>query len=372
MYVEQLELKQFRNIEHLKLDCSGELHMFVGPNAQGKTNILESLYVLAIGKSHRTRSHRELIRWEQTVASLKAEVSGKESARRLEIRLTPRGKRVLRNGVEQRRLSEYIGSLTAVLFAPEDLSIVKGSPQVRRRFLDMEIGQVSPTYIYHLTRYNQLLQQRNSLLKELGKGWGKQTALLDVLNEQLIGLSTHLWSKRFSFVNLLSRWAQEIHYSITQGSESLTLQYQSLASVEPGMDRSSMEEVLTQELMKVREQEMQRGTTLIGPHRDDLRIAANGTDLHTFGSQGQQRTAALSLKLAEIELIHQETGTYPILLLDDVLSELDDGRKTHLLEAIRGRVQTFVTTTGLEGIDRETLDRARIRWVHQGSISEQG
>ncbi len=162
----------------------------------------------------------------------------------------------------------------------------KGVPRCGDDFSIWRSDRSSPTYIYHLTRYNQLLQQRNSLLKELGKGWGKQTALLDVLNEQLIGLSTHLWSKRFSFVNLLSRWAQEIHYSITQGSESLTLQYQSLASVEPGMDRSSMEEVLTQELMKVREQEMQRGTTLIGPHRDDLRIAANGTDLHTFGSQG--------------------------------------------------------------------------------------
>ncbi|SMO93822.1 DNA replication/repair protein RecF [Melghirimyces algeriensis] len=371
MHVEQLELKQFRNIEQLQLNCHGELHLFVGPNAQGKTNILESLYTLAIGKSHRSRNHRELIQWNQSLSVLKARVMKENSIQRLEIRLTPQGKKVIRNGVEQRRLSEYIGSLTAVLFAPEDLSIVKGSPQVRRRFLDMELGQVSATYIHHLTQYNKLITHRNRFLKELGRKKIHDTVMLDVMDQQLIDLSTKVWIKRFTFVEQLSRWAREIHRSITQGCENLTLDYQPSISVKASMGPEELRKVMHQELGQMRDREIHRGVTLVGPHRDDFRLTAGGTDLHTYGSQGQQRTAALSLKLAEIELIYQETGTYPILLLDDVLSELDDFRKTHLLEAIRGKVQTFVTTTGLEGIDRETLERASIYQVHQGSISKQ-
>jgi len=167
--VESLELKDYRNIAELALTCPEELHIFVGPNAQGKTNILESLYVLALGKSHRTRSHKELIRFGQERSRLKTRVRKSDERLRLEVRLTAKGKKVSRNGVEQPRLSQYIGSLTAVLFAPEDLAIVKGSPGVRRRFLDMEIGQVSPAYVHHLTQLHQLLAQRNSLLKQLSK-----------------------------------------------------------------------------------------------------------------------------------------------------------------------------------------------------------
>ncbi|MFC4077224.1 DNA replication/repair protein RecF [Salinithrix halophila] len=371
MHVEELELFQFRNITHLELKCPEALHLFVGPNAQGKTNILESLYLLSIGKSHRTRKDKEMIRWEETAAKVKARVAGEHGSHRLEVRLTPQGKKVVKNGLEQRRLSEYIGTLTAVLFAPEDLTIIKGSPQVRRRFIDMEIGQVSPAYIYNLTRYHKLLTQRNHLLKEMSKRRQRENPLLDVLDEQLIELSTHLWKKRTAFIRLLARWAGDIHQSITQGRETLSIDYQPSVPVEEEADAGEFQTALVRELARLRGQEIQRGSTLVGPHRDDLRLFAEGVDLHRYGSQGQQRTAALSLKLAEIELIRQETGTYPILLLDDVLSELDDFRKTHLLEAIRGKVQTFVTATGLEGIDRETRERARIYGVRQGRISEQ-
>jgi DNA replication and repair protein RecF len=371
MRVERLELRQFRNIEALSVDCPEELHLFVGPNAQGKTNILESLYLLSIGKSHRTRKDREMIRWEWEAARIQARVRQRSRVDRLEIRLSAKGKKVIKNGLEQRKLSEYIGTLTAVLFAPEDLTIVKGSPQVRRRFIDMELGQVSPWYIHQLTRYNHLLAQRNQLLKDLAKSRHPTWALLDVMDEQLIDLSTHLWIKRMVFVDQLTRWAKAVHAAITQERETLQIAYQPSLSLEESTDRKAMAEAMAAAIKRIRKQEVGRGTTLIGPHRDDLKLMVNGADLHRYGSQGQQRTAALSLKLAEIEWIHSETGTYPILLLDDVLSELDDARKTHLLEAIRGKVQTFVTATGLDGIDEVTLQRARIYRVRQGSISEQ-
>lgn len=370
MYVERLELRQFRNISQLELDCPEKLHLFVGPNAQGKTNILESLTLLSIGKSHRTRRDREMIQWETNSARLKAHVRRETRVDRLEILLSPKGKKVVKNGLEQRKLSDYIGSLTAVLFAPEDLAIIKGSPQVRRRFLDMELGQVSPWYIHQLTQFNHLITQRNQLLKDIGKSRQPVWDLLEVLDEQLIDLSTHLWIKRYAFVDQLNRWAQEIHSAITQEQEFLQVAYQPCIRLERDMDRQAMRAVMIDELKRMRMQEIQRGSTLIGPHRDDLHLLVDGVDLHRYGSQGQQRTAALSLKLAEIELIRSETGNYPILLLDDVLSELDDSRKTHLLEAIRGKVQTFVTATGLEGIDRETLNRACVYQVRQGSISK--
>lgn len=373
MRVESLELKEYRNITELSLVCPEELHIFVGPNAQGKTNILESLYVLALGKSHRTRSHKELIRFGKERALIKARVQKRNEKLRLEVKLTTKGKKVSRNGIEQPKLSQYIGSLTAVLFAPEDLAIVKGSPSVRRRFLDMEIGQVSPTYVHDLTQLQQLLAQRNSLLKQLSQRQpDPKLFFLDVLDEKLIQLSTALWRRRFRFLKSLREWAKDIHSAITQGKEELHIEYIASAPIHENQTESDWREILTKELKHIRKKEWMRGSTLIGPHRDDFHLSVNGLNLHTYGSQGQQRTAALSLKLAEIELIRQETGSYPILLLDDVLSELDDDRKTHLLEAIRGRVQTFVTTTSLEGIDHKTLMRAQVYQVRQGSITELG
>ncbi|SFI70873.1 DNA replication/repair protein RecF [Thermoflavimicrobium dichotomicum] len=372
MRVQSLDLYQYRNIATLELKCPEELHLFVGPNAQGKTNILESLYVLALGKSHRSRSPRELIQFGKQRAHLKARVAKDGQIHRLEVQLFEKGKKVSRNGIEQSRLSQYIGFLPAVLFAPEDLALVKGSPQVRRRFLDMEIGQVSRTYVHHLSQLSKLIIQRNHLLKELGKNRQTYSPLLDVMDEQFVSLAVPIWEKRFRFLRMLTKWAQEIHQTITQKQEELMIEYVPSIQIDDGMRTEQLREIFANELLKIRDKEIRRGSTLLGPQRDDFRLKANQLDLHTFGSQGQQRTAALSLKLAEIELIHQEMGVYPILLLDDVLSELDDSRKTHLLTAIRGRVQTFVTTTNLEGIDSATLEQARIYRVRQGIITELG
>ncbi|WP_124726256.1 DNA replication/repair protein RecF [Staphylospora marina] len=372
MRIETLELTDYRNIEGLSLRCEGPLHLFVGANAQGKTNILESIYVLALGKSHRTRSHRELIRFGKQRSVLKSRVRKGEQVVRLQIQLTEKGKKVSKNGVEQPRLSRYIGTLPAVLFAPEDLALVKGSPQVRRRFLDMEIGQVSPSYVHDLSMWNQLVQQRNSLLKRLARSRREQDALLDVLDEQMVTLAVRIWTRRFHFLSSLREWAKEIHREITRHREDLGIEYVPSVAGLADAPPDSWGDLYLRELAAIREREILRGASLLGPHRDDLRLSAGGLDLHTYGSQGQQRTAALSLKLAEIELIHRETGHYPVLLLDDVLSELDDSRKSHLLTAIRGKVQTFVTTTGLDGIDGETLASARVYGVKQGTISELG
>ncbi|GAA0377951.1 DNA replication/repair protein RecF [Bacillus horti] len=368
MYVKKLALKQYRNYEQLELSFDANVHLFIGDNAQGKTNILEALYVLAFAKSHRTSKDREWITWDQDFAKIEGVIEKKYGPVHLELLISAKGKKAKVNHLEQRKLSEYVGVLNVVMFAPEDLEIVKGSPQIRRRFLDMELGQISPSYLHALAQYHKLLSQRNALLKQ----WEKRKEnrpVIEVFTEQMLAYAAKILLKRTGFIKNLQEWSSAIHQSITSGKEQLELRYVYSTPMDEGMKEQEIIEVLRQKFDKIREQEESRGTTLFGPHRDDLQFFINGMNVQTFGSQGQQRTTALSTKLAEIELIHSEIGEYPILLLDDVLSELDDHRRSHLLETIQGKIQTFVTNTSLEGLDQQIVNEATIYKVQQGKIS---
>lgn len=367
MYVQELSLHQFRNYEELSLTFHPGIHLFIGDNAQGKTNLLEALYVLALVKSHRTSKEKELIMHHKDAAVIKGLVEKKYNVLPLELQISKKGRKAKVNHIEQSRLSHYIGSLNVVMFAPEDLELVKGSPQVRRRFIDMEIGQISPTYLYYLSQYNKLIQQRNILLKD----WSRRKEnrpIIDVFTTQLIEIAAKILVKRSSFITLLEEWAKPIHEQISKKEESLEIKYIYSAPLSREMTEAEVCAVLTNKFDELREREEERGITLIGPHRDDLHFYVNGFDVQTFGSQGQQRTTALSLKLAEIELIKAEVGEYPILLLDDVLSELDDHRRTHLLRTIENKVQTFVTNTSLEGTQFEQLKQSTVYQVSQGKI----
>ncbi|TWT26994.1 DNA replication/repair protein RecF [Planomicrobium sp. CPCC 101110] len=370
MRIDRLELFNYRNYESLDLSFSPEINVFIGENAQGKTNIMESLYVLSMAKSHRASNDKELIRWETDYGKIKADVYRKYGKLPLEITLSKKGKSAKVNHLEQRRLSDYIGQLNVVMFAPEDLNLVKGSPQVRRRFIDMEIGQISPLYLHDLLTYQKLLKQRNHILKQ---NYGKKSiddVMFDVYTEQFIEAAVKIIRKRYQFMDLLQKWAEPIHQGISRGLEQLQIRYQPISGLKPEWTSEEMASFLEQKLAEVRKRELERGLTLVGPHRDELQFFVNGYDVQTYGSQGQQRTTALSLKLAEIELIKQEVGEAPVLLLDDVLSELDDYRQSHLLNTIKGSVQTFVTTTSVEGIQHETIQSARLFEVSKGTVKE--
>lgn len=349
----------------MELSLDEEIILFVGQNAQGKTNILESIYVLAMAKSHRTNKDRELIAWNQDFARLGAYVQKKNGPLSLEIQLTNKGKKAKVNGLEQRKLSNYIGALNVVMFAPEDLDIVKGNPSIRRRFIDMEIGQVSPLYLHLLSQYQKLIHQRNQALKE------SFIDLIDVYNMQMAELSAKILHKRMQFIDKLQVWANEIHSQITSGKENLTLRYHSTFSYDKEMNEQDAIDQIYKYLQSIREKEVMRGMSLAGPHRDDLTFSINDKSVQQYGSQGQQRTTALSLKLAEIELIYQEVGEYPLLLLDDVLSELDANRQSHLLTGIKNRVQTFVTSTGVEELNHDTLKHASLFRVEQGKVTQE-
>ncbi|MFO6496548.1 MULTISPECIES: DNA replication/repair protein RecF [unclassified Bacillus (in: firmicutes)] len=368
MYIQNLTLSSYRNYERLELQFENKVNVIIGENAQGKTNLMEAIYVLAMAKSHRTSNDKELIRWDEDYAKIEGRVMKKNGSVPIQLVISKKGKKGKVNHIEQQKLSQYVGAVNTIMFAPEDLNLVKGSPQVRRRFLDMEIGQVSPVYLHDLSLYQKILSQRNHFLKQLQTRKQTDQTMLDVLTEQLAEFAAKVVIKRLQFVDQLEKWAQPIHSGISRGLEELTLKYHTSLHVSDSPDLSKMINSYQEAFSKLRDKEIDRGVSLSGPHRDDVLFYVNGRDVQTYGSQGQQRTTALSLKLAEIDLIQEEIGEYPILLLDDVLSELDDYRQSHLLHTIQGRVQTFVTTTSVDGIDHKTLNEAAIFRVENGTL----
>lgn len=371
MYIESLKLTDYRNYELLQLQFSQNINVFIGENAQGKTNVMESIYVLAMGKSHRTNNDKELIRWEKDYGKIEGVIQKRYGNLPMELTISSKGKKGKVNHLEQTKFSDYIGQMNVVMFAPEDLNVVKGSPQIRRRFIDMEIGQISPVYLHDLLTFQKILKQRNHLLKmNQGRQALHNDVMFEIYTEQYVQAAVKVIRKRFEFMKLLQEWAEPIHEGISHGKEKLVIKYRSVKGLEESMQEQEMINYMLIKLHEAKQKEIDRGVTLLGPHRDDLQFYVNDYDVQTYGSQGQQRTTALSLKLAEIELIKQETREAPILLLDDVLSELDDYRQSHLLNTIQNHVQTFVTTTNVNGIDHDTIKNAKMFHVKQGFIED--
>lgn len=369
MILKQLALNQFRNYEHVEMMTNHHVNIIIGPNAQGKTNLLEAIFTLALSKSHRTNKDRELIQWHADYAKLHGTIEKKYGESKLELHISQQGKKAKINGLEQSKLSDFIGNLIVVMFAPEDLDIVKGAPGVRRRFLDIEIGQVQPRYVYDLMQYQKVLLQRNNYLRKYAGTPSFNHDMMDVWNEQLIDYGSKIIVRRHAFIMKLQQWAEQVHASITNNQEQLLITYNPSFEIEDFHDETVVANQFMIKLSQVKESEMKRGLTLLGPHRDDLKFAINDKEVQVYGSQGQQRTTALSLKLAEIQLIHDEIGEYPILLLDDVLSELDSFRQTQLIETFQEKVQTFITTTSIDSVNMAKLDHAHLIHVQEGILS---
>ena len=368
MLLKEIHLSNYRNYEHAEVVFSEGINVFLGENAQGKTSLMEAIYVLAMARSHRTANDKETIRWEQEFARVSGRIQKKNTSFPLEISISKKGKKAKFNHLEQKKLSEYIGNLNVILFAPEDLSLVKGSPSVRRKFLDMEMGQMSPIYLHHLVQYQHLLKQRNSYLKQLSLKKVKDLTFLDILTEQLAEFGAAILVERFSFIKKLENWAKPVHAEISKQKEILEIGYSCSLKITNETDKKQIYSDLMDAYTQGRQRELEQRTTVFGPHRDDLKFSLNGRNVQTYGSQGQQRTTALSVKLAEIDLMKEMTGEYPVLLLDDVLSELDDERQTHLLKAIQNKVQTFLTTTSLDGIKKNMLETPKIFLIDNGQV----
>lgn len=371
MFIRDLELQNYRNYESLKTSFSPNINVFLGRNAQGKTNLLEAMYFLALTRSHRTSNDKDLIRWGSDFARISGTVIKDNSSRlKMNLVISKSGKKARLNNLEQRKLSSYIGNLNVVLFSPEDLSIVKGNPTVRRKFVDMEFGQISSQYLKTVSQYRTVLKQRNVYLKKLQHHETKDLVYLDVLSDQLAAYCAEVIHTRLTFLQRLQVFIEKIHAKITENQEVLQLQYSSFFNAE-GMDVESIYNLYKETYKKNYRKEILRGVTLFGPHRDDIKFLVNDKNVQDFGSQGQQRSVALSLKLAEVELIKEEVGDYPILLLDDVLSELDHKRQTHLLSSIGSSIQTFITTTSLDDVDQTLIKDPNVLQIIDGNIKQE-
>ena len=357
MYISTLKLEQFRNYDGLELSFSRGTNLFYGDNAQGKTNILEAIYFCGTTRSHRTSRDRELIRFDADEAHLRMEMTKKDIDYRIDMHLKKaRAKGIAINGIAIRKAQELIGLGHFVFFSPEDLGIIKNGPSERRRFLDMELCQLDQIYVSSLADYNKVLLQRNKLLKDLSFR-PQDIDTLDVWDEQLVRYGSSLICSREKFVEKLSEIILPIHEKLSGGREKICVGYEKNVSADE----------FARTLAAGRDKDLYLKSTETGPHRDDLSFTVNGIDIRHFGSQGQQRSAALSLKLAEIELVKEATGDIPVLLLDDVLSELDTNRQHYLLDSI-GEIQTFITCTGLEEYENSPVQIDRIFHVDNGSV----
>lgn len=357
MIIKSLKLKNFRNYDLLNLDFNHATNIFYGDNAQGKTNILESIYVSGTTKSHRGTKDRDLIQFEEEEAHIETVIEKNGVPFQIDMHLkknSPKG--IAINKIPIRKASELFGIIHLVFFSPEDLNIIKNGPGERRRFMDLELSQLDKVYLNNLVNYNRIINQRNRLLKDM-KSQGELLETLDVWDMQLIQYGNKIIERRQIFIKQVNNIIADIHSKLTGGRENLSIQY------EPSIGELSLE----QALKKNRERDIRMRSTSVGPHRDDMSFIAGTLDIRRFGSQGQQRTAALSLKLSEIELVKQLINDTPVLLLDDVLSELDKHRQNYLLDSIHD-IQTLITCTGVDEFVNHRFSINKIFHVLNGQV----
>lgn len=344
MKITKLELTNFRNYSSASIEFDDGVNFVVGKNAQGKTNMLESLYLLSVGKSPKNSKEKQLIKFDQERAKIEVDFETKAGNKNIKMYLDKSNKKAIKiNNLNILKLTELVGILSVVYFSPDEMKLIKEVPEDRRNFLDVSISQFDKTYLYNLLRYEKVLKQRNAILKSLNS---TQTKIeqLKLFTPQLIEIAEKIIEKRIQFIEKLKIFAKNIHKTITI-DENLDIEY---SYKKP--ENISVKQDLQNQFEKSLTKELELGYTCVGPHRDDMIFKINGLDCRQFASQGQQRTVALVVKLSLMEVIKQEIGEYPVLLLDDVLSELDDERQNRLLNLTK-QYQTLITCTALPRIN---------------------
>ena len=357
MIIKSIELSDYRNYDHLSMEFSPGTNILFGDNAQGKTNILEAIYVSATTKSHKGSKDRDIINFNKEEAHVRTVIEKEKVESRIDMHLRKnKTKGLAIDGQRVKKAADLIGLCNIVFFSPEDLGIIKNGPSERRRFVDMELCQLDSFYFYNLSNYNKIVEQRNSLLKDMSFNSGLKDTL-NIWDMQLVSYGSKIIERRKLFVEQLEEIIEGIHLNLSGGKEKIRIQY------EPDVEIESFED----QLRASQERDIRSKMTNVGPHRDDFSFLIGDIDIRKFGSQGQQRTAALSLKLSEIELVKKITKDTPILLLDDVLSELDSNRQNYLLNSI-GDIQTIITCTGLEEFVNNRFEIDKVFKVTNGSV----
>ena len=359
MFIKRLQMLNYRNYNVLDISLGPHVNVFMGDNAQGKTNILEGIYYCAFARSHRTSKDRELINWNSDNALLSVTVGRERLDKRIDISILKDGKKAIQiNKIKIKKIGELFGNFNVVMFSPEDLKIIKDSPGVRRKFIDMELCQLNPKYYYNLVQYNKVLNERNSILRN--RNINKD--ILDVYDMQLVEFGYNIIMDRLEYIEKLNKYSTKIHSDITSGKERIEFKYVSTIK-----DLENIRESFYSLLEKNRVRDCERGITSVGPHRDDFTVLINDIDTKSYGSQGQQRTAVLTIKFSSLKIIKELRGEHPVLLLDDVLSELDFSRKRYILSTI-GDIQTIITCTGIEDLYEYLDDKSKVFKVRDGEI----
>ncbi|MBQ7245351.1 MAG: DNA replication/repair protein RecF [Firmicutes bacterium] len=366
MIIKNIELKNFRNYEYLQLDFNKNVNLILGDNAQGKTNLVEAIYISSFGKSFRTSSDYKLIKFGEREAFIKIEAEKENFDTEVEVLIKLKGNSTTEKSVKKdkkniTKATELLNNIYIVIFSPEDLRLVKDEPEKRRKFINRELCQISLSCLDNFSNYKRALLQRNAYLKEENI---KQD-ILDVWDVQLAKYGAVIIKLREKYINKIGKISSLIHRGITGGEESLILNYE--PNLEIQEDISEQEAEFYEALKRSFNSDYKNKTTQVGPHRDDISFFVNGVDMRSFGSQGQQRTCALSLKLAELSLIKEDTGENPILILDDVMSELDQKRQEFLIETLRDN-QLFITTTDLDQSILSRLNDASIFKINNGKV----
>lgn len=369
MHIQSLKLNNFRNYESLKIEFSKNFNIIYGDNGQGKTNILEAIFLCSSGRSHRTSKDIELLKINENGYFIEVLFRKEDMDASIEVLFRKDEKKKIKiNQIPIKKIGNLMGNLNTVIFSPEDLLIIKEGPSERRRFIDITISQIKPTYFYDLQQYMKILYQRNALLKEIQK---KRSLIdtLDIWNNNLVVTGSRIIKVRDDFIKRLNKYIEINHSKLTNGKERLMLKYAPFIKVGENLNITDIENIFRKTLEQSVNKELFKATTLTGPQRDDYEIFLNDDNLKQFGSQGQQRTAVLAIKLSEVDLMKQETGEYPIILLDDVMSELDKSRQRYLIENLKN-IQTFITSTDIDYINEiESIDKQVIK-ISNGHVVE--
>lgn len=372
MFIKKIMLKNFRNYHNTSLSFHPHVNIIIGDNAQGKTNLVEAIYTLAFGKSFRTSQDKELILIDALFTHVSADVQKKNELIKMDFKFNSKQKKEIKiNDLPLKKLAELIGRFNVVIFSPEDLQLVKGSPSIRRKYMDKSISQIFPNYYHLLIEFNKILKQRNNLLKSSYNKTPSKDMIL-IWDEQLAKVATKIIKYRFDFLNQLKTTSEKIHKEISHDLEKLEIIYLSNYLPKNLEDENLYDKIYNGILVLLKDRlslDLKRGYTSVGPHRDDLNFIINGIESKKFASQGQVRTIALSLKLSEISIIKNSLDENPILILDDVLSELDPIRQNQLIKYISD-LQTFITTTEINSLMKEHIREAKMIQVKKGSITE--
>ena len=370
MKIEHLKLTNFRNYDSLELDFNKNINIFIGNNGQGKTNILESIYVLSLTKSNRYGIDSDLIKFQEEVAKIEGTVRDDALIKKQEVLITKFKKQLSINGKEIRKTRDYISNFCVISFTPNDLEIIKGSPSVRRNLLKIDISQLYNNYINYLNEYNSIIKIRNDYLKKLNLNGNSDYRYLDIINEKLIEKADKIYSYRFTFLEKINKYLPNVYKKIT-GLDGLVIQYDNSLGLEK-YNSDTIKKKFGDKFKRNLHHELMQGITLTGPHRDDFLFSLNGMDMKNYASQGQQRMAIIAFKICELFIFKDILDSYPVLLLDDIFSEIDTKKRNKIIKFLKSDIQTIITTTDINDINDDLLKDASIYMINNNKVTKKG